>query len=264
MTLLFFLKERKRWFVLRQDFGQGYCILENYKDEKSALRGESPKGFINVYQVVDVRRSMDKKQCFELLCPGIAHRLMANSEADADEWVDSLRKLNLFRKEDIRSLSLQRIMTQPMVSGSPISSSPPKLPFNSMAVSHSLTIPQSIHSPSPTANPVSMFNGDIPVLLGQSPQTQSMQQLQQTYPTPPESIVMAAPPVQKQNSIEATHPYPSPPSSDSSSMYSGSNTSFDNASVADGDAEMNTSKYTLAAIHKACSLFKAIVILFSQ
>ena len=122
------LDRNKKWFVLRQDITQGYCVLEYFKDEKSASKREPPKGFINVRDIVEVERVPDKKQTFELLCPGVAHRLMANSEAEADDWAAALRQLIVYRKGDLQTLSLQRIMSQGG-NTSPLSSSPPSAPM---------------------------------------------------------------------------------------------------------------------------------------
>ncbi|XP_019849803.1 PREDICTED: uncharacterized protein LOC109580748 isoform X1 [Amphimedon queenslandica] len=251
--------ERKRWFVLRHDYGQGYCFLEHYKDEKTALKGDPPKGFINVLQVVDIRKAQDKRQCFELLCPGIAHRLMANSQSEADEWVDSIRKMCIYQGEDSngKALSLQRLMHQPLSgTNTPLSGSPPKLHSQSPAASRSLSVPPQpiLVSQALTGNPVALYGTDIPPALppplSQSPQnTQGMLgHLQRLYPTPPESVVTVpypthAPYLQKQNSLESNHPYPSPPSSDSSSMYSGSNASFDNGNNLDDEDGNSRSKF---------------------
>lgn len=221
------------------------------------MKGDPPKGFINVLQVVDIRKAQDKRQCFELLCPGIAHRLMANSQSEADEWVDSIRKMSIYQGEDSngKALSLQRLIHQPL-SGmhTPLSGSPPKLHSQSPATSRSLSVPPQpiLVSQTLTGNPVTLYGTDIPPPLppplSQSPQnTQGMLgHLQRLYPTPPESVVTVpypthAPYLQKQNSLENHHPYPSPPSSDSSSMYSGSNASFDNGNNLD-DEDGNSSK----------------------
>lgn len=233
--------------MLRQNISQGYCILEYFKDERSAAKGEPPKGFINVLDVVEVQRP-DRRQCFELLCPGLAHRLMANSEAEADDWADMLRKQLLYRKDNLKTVSLQRIMTHPPMGGtrSPLSSSPPGgVVPNSAHFPHSLMIPQSTHplfSPGASTSTVPMFGIEAPPIM--SSQTQTV--LNQTYPTPPESVINAPigppPPFQKQGSNEGVNPYPSPPSSDSSSVYGGSNASFDSTSVADGDTDLTSSK----------------------
>ena len=78
------------------------------------MKGEAPKGFINVHDVVEVQRVADKKQMFEILCPGVGYRLMANSEAEADEWTETLRKLILYRKEaaSLPSTHSQSSLTQ--------------------------------------------------------------------------------------------------------------------------------------------------------
>ena len=237
--LLHTQQERKKWFVLRQDHRRGYCILENYKDEKSALKGETPKGFVNVFDVVEVLRLSDKKQCFQLLCPGIAHRLMANSEAEADEWADCIRKQILYRR-DI-GFPIQRIMSHSSAgNNSPLSSSPPN--FTSTAGSH-LQL-SNLHQ-----STQGIMTSSNATLYIPPPSCDSQTTITQSYPTPPESVVTSVGAVagsfQKQNSLELYHPYPSPPSSDNSSLYNGSNTSFDNtAPVFDSDYESKLSVFT--------------------
>ena len=73
--------------------------MDIYKDEKAASKGEPTKGCIKMEQVVEVQRTNDKKQTFEILCPGIGHKFVANSEAEADDWVNVLHKLKSYRKE---------------------------------------------------------------------------------------------------------------------------------------------------------------------
>ena len=75
--------------------------LDIYKDEKAASKGEPTKGCIKMEQVVEVQRTNDKKQTFEILCPGTGQKFMANSEAEADEWVNVLHKLKSYRKEKL-------------------------------------------------------------------------------------------------------------------------------------------------------------------
>lgn len=223
------LDRNKKWFVLRQDITQGYCVLEYFKDEKSASKREPPKGFINVRDIVEVERVPDKKQTFELLCPGVAHRLMANSEAEADDWAAALRQLIVYRKGDLQTLSLQRIMSQGG-NTSPLSSSPPSAPMVTSTFSsplpHPLMIPPNTHTVSTDAQ-------------SRSPH------IHHTFPTPPESIVTTMPAVvstqqphvlQKQGSHDGINPYPSPPSSSDGSSVCGdrSSTSFDSVSVIDG------------------------------
>lgn len=200
------------------------------------MKGEHPKGFINIFDVVEVMRISDKKQCFQLLCPGVAHRLMASSESEADEWADCIRKQILFRREDVR---FHRMFSQAGGTNSPLSSSPPNFLTTGLPHSH-ISMSQSTHPFfSPIATTTSSFSLYPPLDSTQTVITQK-------YPTPPESIITtaaAAGSFQKQSSLETPLPYPSPPSSDSSSMYSGSNTSFDNApSVFDGEHEPFTSE----------------------
>ena len=255
-------QDRRRWYVLRQDINQGYCVLEYYKDEKAASKCDNPKGFINIADVVEVQRQADKKQILEILCPGVAYRLMANSEADAEDWTETLRTLILYRRGDISSLTLPRSFVpvamatvRPTI---PVSSSPPSLISPVMIPTHAFmpatTAPSSLchtHATTttmtyPDAQQQAHFQHTSQIAHpSQAPLFFSPQQIHQSYPTPPESIVgmhqtcsvpVPPPPVQKQASSDSTHPYPSPPSSsDSSSMCSGSNTSFDSVSVMDGD-----------------------------
>ena len=159
----------------------------------------------------------EKKHMFEILCPGVGHRLMANSEVEADEWTDALRKLILYRKDAI-SLPQTHSVTQSYPSTASVS--PKHLP------PHSLAIPTSSLHPSSSTEP---------------PHPPS---LHHNLPTPPEcassppipSIIQ--PSMQRQRSVEAVPTLPSPStSSDSSSMCSSSNASCDAQSVFDTDSE---------------------------
>lgn len=211
------------------------------------MRGESPKGCVNILDVVEVMRLSDKKQTFELLCPGVAHRFMANSESDADEWADIIRKFILYKKGNFRTLSLPQPITRthglPSLSLTrqltPLSTSPP---VNVALAHHSPTLllhPQTHHTLRPDAFTISPGH-----------QQQNFTYLPNPFLTPPESILPAPTPihvhpamVQRQVSNDSGNPYPSPPSSsDSSSMCSGSNTSFDSATVMDGDTDLLTSE----------------------
>ena len=215
------LQSGRRWCVLRQDLAQGYCLLEFYKDEKSASRRESPKGFINVHDVVEVQRVPDKKQTFEILCPGLGYRLMANSEVETDEWMEALKKLILYRKGNMPLVS----HTQPLAMTHP---------------SHHQQHPQSLAipttSPHPTSPPMEFSLSHSPTCV-----------LHHSLPTPPESVasppkqVVHPPfPIQRQRSSEFVPPLPSPStSSDSSSMCSGSNASVDIQQSYDGDSEQS-------------------------
>lgn len=94
-------------------------MLEYFKDEKAASKGDSPKGVINIRDVVSVQRVSDKKQTFEILCPGVGYRLMANSEAEADEWTETIKKFILYKRDDgnitngMKSMSLGRVQGSP-------------------------------------------------------------------------------------------------------------------------------------------------------
>lgn len=226
--LSFISQERKRWYILRQDLTQGYCVLEYYKDEKTAGKGEAPKGFINVYDVVAVQRVPDKKQMFEILCPGVAYRLIANSDLEANEWTQALSSLILYRKDNVKghSLSLRRIPSSPTHMET-IPERHRNLSDSSMQmhVSPSRVHPKSLTIPTPSHR---HGHTDPSFHFSQSPH------FSHSLPTPPE--LAASPPtlfyhppgMQRQRSSEMTAPLPSPStSSDSSSMASGSNISFE-------------------------------------
>ena len=206
--------------MLRLEVG-GSCILEYFKDEKSAARGDQSRGFINIHKVIEIQRVADKKQMFELLCPGLSYRLAAGSDMEANEWVEAIKKFSLpvYHHDDMRTLSLQHLGTVPPLSQGLTSHS-----THSLSSAHPFAIPQ--RSPGHASNPPSFLN-DYP--LSHSPQTQT-QTFLRSYPTPPESTVgvstgisQQTPMFQKQGSNDGVNPYPSPPSSDSSSMCSGSN-----------------------------------------
>ena len=238
-----FLQERKRWYILRRDLAQGYCLLEYYKDEKAAAKGaDSIKGFINVHDVVDVRRVPEKKQMFEILCPGVGYRLMANSEVEADEWTDALKKLTLYRKDNLRPLAIQRTASTP---SDPSESAARDQRKRTLSDSTSQSPHQ--HQNASLPHPSLTVNTDIPAInLGHS------------LPTPPEYIggtpsfspptppcSSQPPPFQQISSksaaeLKAALPSPST-SSDSSSMCSGSNASFENQSTFEGSERNDSS-----------------------
>ena len=243
VLLLIVSQERKRWYILRRDLAQGYCLLEYYKDEKAAAKGaNSIKGFINVHDVVDVRRVAEKKQTFEILCPGVGYRLMANSEVEADEWTDALKKLILYRKDNLKTHSLQRPTSPPADNLEPVKerkrtlSDSAQQPIHSHhLLSHpsSLAIPTSSHSNTtdiPTINlPHSLptppeMTGAPSFPSSSYPPPQQQQQQQQQQQTQSKSAL----------EIRAVLPSPST-SSDSSSMCSGSNASFENQSTFEGE-----------------------------
>ncbi len=98
-----FAQDKKQWYVLRQDpEAQSRVVLEYYKDERAASKGDAPKGVINIRDVVLVHRYRvaDKKQSFEILCPGIGYRLMANSELEADEWTSAIQSHICYKRDD--------------------------------------------------------------------------------------------------------------------------------------------------------------------
>ena len=241
------MQERKRWYILRRDLAQGYCLLEYYKDEKAAAKGaDSIKGFINVHDVVEVRRVPEKKQTFEILCPGVGYRLMANSEVEADEWTNALKKLTLYRKDNLKPLSLQRTSSTPTdpTEGAKdqrkrtMSDSSPLCQTN-----HSLGHPRSLAIPA-SSRPVVTTTTDVPTI-----------NFSHSLPTPPENIgapsfspptppsCQPPPQILSKSAAELRAALPSPStSSDSSSMCSGSNASFDNQSSFDGE-KVDSSKF---------------------
>jgi len=80
-------------------------------------------------EVVEVQRTMDKKQTFEILCPGVGHKLTASSDAEADEWVEIMRKLKSYRKErQPEVVGVQYHPNAPMVMSSLHSDVPPQSP----------------------------------------------------------------------------------------------------------------------------------------
>ena len=118
--------------MLRKEAGE--CRLDFYKDEKAASKGEQPKGSILMEEVVEVQRTMDRKQSFEILCPGVGHKLTANSDAEADEWVEIMRKLKSYRKE--RQPELVGIPYHPNAPQSPMVISPLRGEVSPQSPSH--------------------------------------------------------------------------------------------------------------------------------
>lgn len=247
------MQDRKRWYVLRHDLAQHSCLLEIYKDEKTASRPEPPKTFINVHDVVEVHRIIERKQSFEILCPGIGYKFMANSDVEADEWVEALRKLILYR----RDTSFTAAATQPpppSVLGAhtqPMAIAPPRTPsaipahgYLSSSQPESLAL-QLAHSPS-CPMPGSL---PTPPEATTSPPP-SMHQPLATSP-PQASHQSGAMAIVRQRSTEFA-PLPSPPStsSDSSSMCSSSNASFEpSPTEADGEASELQAVPGMQAVH---------------
>ena len=221
-------------------------MLEYYKDEKTATKGEAPKGFINVYDVVAVQRVPEKKQMLEILCPGVAYRLTANSDLEATEWTQALSRLILYRKDNIKpphSLSMRRIPSSPTHMET-IPERHRTLSDSSMQTHNSPSLhmhPKSLTIPTPSHR--HSHNDHHTLHFSHSPHTPH------SLPTPPE--MAASPPIifqyhppgiQRQRSSEFPVTLPSPStSSDSSSMASGSNTSFDNQAAFEMDRN-DTSK----------------------
>ena len=183
---------------------------------------------------------------------------MANSEAEADEWADSIRQLISYRRGDFRSLSLPRVSSSPGFSApmsttlpftrqlTPISNSPP-MNITIPTSSHTLVIPHH-HSIRPDPFTLSPSPSQITsfTLVPNSFHT-SQDTMLPSSTMPAQQIHPVA--AQRQMSTDSGNSFPSPPSSsDSSSMCSGSNASFDSASVMDGDNDSNTSE-TLTLTH---------------
>ena len=234
---------------------QGYCLLEYYKDEKAAAKGaECIKGFINVHDVVDVRRVPEKKQTFEILCPGVGYRLMANSEVEADEWTNSLKRLTLYRKDNLKTLSLQRTPSAPTENTELMTER--KRTLSDSAQSPVQQNPRSLTHPRSLAIPASSrpATTDIPTI-----------NLSHSLPTPPENVgspptlptFQPPPPILSSKSaaeLRAALPSPST-SSDSSSMCSGSNASFENQSTFEGERNDTSTfnfNYTVVASVNGC------------
>jgi hypothetical protein len=99
----------KRWCVLVKDLTTGSTRMDFFRDEKASTKGEQCRNSLNVASVVEAQRVTEKKQTFELLCPGVSHRFQANSEAEADDWVSDIKSLIVYRKDTsppARSFSL--------------------------------------------------------------------------------------------------------------------------------------------------------------
>ena len=80
--------------------------MDFFRDEKSASKGEQCRNSLNVASVVEAQRVTEKRQTFELLCPGVSHRFQANSEAETDDWVADIKNLIVYRKDTSPSRSL--------------------------------------------------------------------------------------------------------------------------------------------------------------
>lgn len=208
------LLDRKRWYVLRQDVAHNSCLIEIFKDEKTAARQEPPKSFINVHYIVEVHRVVERRQSFEVLCPGLGYRFMAHSDVEADEWVHAIRGLILYRRDPAQGVATlpSSLHTQP-VAITHSHSIPSQLPTSTHLSSSSLPDSASLHSPSYPLHP----NLPTPPDLATSPATLSSCRAIHRQPSaelPPPSCSFPPP--------------PSPPSSSSeSSMASGSNASFE-------------------------------------
>lgn len=214
---------------------------------------------------------------------------MANSEMEADEWTDALKKLTLYRKDDaatssnnLKSLSLQRTASSPPTAADPLEQvrerkrtlsdsaqqqqPPPQQNLPSSSGRHQQLQQQSPNSsltlhPSSLAIPKTGGHGSFGSVATDIPTIN----LSHSLPTPPENIggVPSFSPPQhsayplpqptpnqssqilaSKSAAELRAALPSPStSSDSSSMCSGSNTSFDNQSTTfEGDKSDSSSK----------------------
>ncbi len=167
---------------------------------------------------------------FEILCPGVAYRLIANSDLEANEWTQALSRLILYRKDNVKghSLSMRRIPSSP----THMETIPERHRTLSDSSMQTHISPPRVHPKSLTIPTPSHRHGhtDASFHFSHSPH------FSHSLPTPPElaasppTLFYHHPPVmQRQRSSEMmTAPLPSPStSSDSSSMASGSNISFE-------------------------------------
>lgn len=114
--------------------GHAHTRMDFFKDEKTASRREEPRNSLSVSSIVEAQRATEKKQTFDLLCPGVSHRFQASSEAEADDWVAAVKNLIVYRK-DVHHSSL----TLPVLS---VHSQPhPNLPTPPDHVATSTPIP---------------------------------------------------------------------------------------------------------------------------
>lgn len=235
-------------------------LLEFYKDEKAASKGDAPKGFINIRDVVSVHRLPDKKQSFEILCPGIGYRLSANSELEADEWTAAIRTHICYKREDVitngvKSLSLTRVQSAgnhqhahltPPLQERQRTMSEPQYPLPASSHLQQQSVQQASFHHHQQQQQLLQQRGIpiVPTHHHTHPQQQqhrsneihTMMHLSHSLPTPPDSLPSPPsfptfhipPSFQRQRSLEMSASLLSPSaSSDSSSMCSGSNTSFE-------------------------------------
>ena len=123
--------------MLLQDASNGHTRMDFFKDEKTAARGEEPRNSLNVSSIVEAQRATEKKQTFDLLCPGVSHRFQASSEAEADDWVTAVKNLIVYRKDVQSSSPSSSSLTLPVLSVQPH----PNLPTPPEQASISTPIP---------------------------------------------------------------------------------------------------------------------------
>lgn len=196
--------------MLNQDVARASCLIQIFKDEKAAARQESPKSYINVHDIVEVRRIVERRQSFEVLCPGVGYRFMAHSDVEADEWVHAIRGLILYRRDPTRgAATLPSSLHAPYHRHTqPVPISLPSYPHSSGS---SLPDSTSLHTSPSSACPLHV-NLPTPPELTNSPAT-----------LPPYRAIHRR---RSDESVPSFRPPPSPPySSSESSMASGSNAS---------------------------------------
>ena len=176
---------------------------------------ESPKGFINVHDIVKVHRITERKQSFDILCPGLGYRFMANSDVEADEWVHTIQGLILYRKEPTSSLH-----TQPVA-----------IAMHHHHHHHNTSL---LPDTSCSSCPLPIDNN-----LPTPPDLQH---------TPPATTIPSYRIMNRSNSVGGEYsfpPLPSPPSSSSessASMASGSNASYDQTNIISSENDTDFSE----------------------
>ena len=160
----------RRWCVLLLDASRGHIHtrMDFFKDEKTASRGEEPRNSLSVSSIVEAQRATEKKQTFDLLCPGVSHRFQASSEAEADDWVAAVKNLIVYRKDVHHSsptsltLPMLSVHSQPhhcfptltdnAVTSTPIPVSPERRPVPQTSLSSSMEAAAQNPFPSPNSS----------------------------------------------------------------------------------------------------------------